>query len=84
MSRLRVTHYMSCITFIFIVYFFMLQTERDCDKLHIHEISLSGRQTDPKYYDVSGVHAVKMRFTSDSTVTKRGFKIEFYFFDTFH
>ena len=62
----------------------MLQTERDCDKLHIHEISLSGRQTDPKYYDVSGVHAVKMRSTSDSTVSKRGFKIEFYFFDTFH
>ena len=47
----------------------MLQTERDCDKLHIHEISLSGRQTGAKYYDVSGEHAVKMRFTSDSTVT---------------
>ena len=49
--------------------FFMLQTERDCDKLHIHEISLSGRQTGAKYYDVSGKHAVKMRLTSDSTVT---------------
>ena len=49
--------------------FFMLQTERDCDKLHIHDISLPGRQTDPKHYDVSGIHAVKMRFTSDSTVT---------------
>ena len=83
MSRLRVSHCISCFTlflwFSFCCLSFILQTEPEFDQLHIQGISLSGHQTGAKYYDVSGKNVVKMRFTSDSTMTKMGFKIVFHF-----